>query len=172
MACRSAVHDHRHPHAEDDSYRDHQDRDAHRNVGNRMIHRFLLNQSVSRQGGTRTADRPPLWHCLGPQQVRHRAEPSQGDDADRNASMSADAECRVVGDYKKSRSSEGPKACTPGMMPPTSVPGIGTVLGGFPAVVTVTVMGWTGARTPPKGMLSDCTPDTDPGSGTDTVCWP
>src|SRR5271167_565659 len=49
MAYRRAIHDHRHPHSEDDSYGDHQDRDAHRNVGNRMIHRFLLNHSLLTQ---------------------------------------------------------------------------------------------------------------------------
>jgi hypothetical protein len=40
-----------------------------KHIRNRMIHRFLLNQSASRQGRTRTADRPPSWHRLGPRNM-------------------------------------------------------------------------------------------------------
>jgi hypothetical protein len=39
-------------------------------------------------------------------------------------------------------------------MPPTSARGIGKVVGGFPVVATVAVMGWRGARTPPTGTSS------------------
>jgi hypothetical protein len=43
MTYRGAIHDHRHPHGQDDSYGDHQDRDGHRNVGNRMIYLSLAH---------------------------------------------------------------------------------------------------------------------------------
>jgi hypothetical protein len=57
MTYRSAIHNHRHPHGEDDSYGDNQDRDGHWYVRNRMIHRFLLNQSVAKAGQGLPTDR-------------------------------------------------------------------------------------------------------------------
>jgi len=61
MTYRSAIHDHRHPHGEDDSYRDHQDRDGNWNVRNRMVHRFLSTSLFRDSAGQRLpADR--LYH--------------------------------------------------------------------------------------------------------------